>query len=779
MSDDERDRGSIEWLWREASSHRDKHGSLDVPQLLQEADAAGVKVGWREIVWLIEKAGPRTGGMWTPAVFVIEFLRAYLAGRGAERLVDPAVTAPSLLLALADGDIAQSAVGLTPSPRLPMSLSGLATGGRISWREGWRVAPVDTEALALGSPDLIVSAPPANIDRESASYGTGGGRVVLNDHADMHVLMTALDLAEGGEALFIVPNAFLFRGGLQTARPVLSQVGLHVHAYVELVNAFRATGAPFGLIALSKRPAATTWVGQLSPHVDVAQLAKNMRARKSGGAPELGRLIEWSAFQSFGHLAGAERLETLLKRSGFPSVPLRKLLRDEPTWPVRGTRESIEPQPNTVYLPTFLTATVHPEVDAENLKASGYVTLPLDSEKALSEYVALVLNSELGRTVRAQVSGGATMPSLRRQSLGAMSLPLPGLDVQRKVLSVRQRVRDMRGELDGIERALSDRPRETDRLQRRLRAVGQLDPFKAWLEMLPFPLASIAWRYRVDAGVNDKVDHLLRFFEASAMFFATVLLSAFDAEEELRSLERPRWGDKQGELRLTYASFGTWTKLGAAMAGSARRLLASTENEGALAVQMRTALAVTGPEFLRLVTGKEVWKLLDALTQERNDDAHGGIKGASERERKLHRLEGELTRLRGLTSDAMQEVRLVLPREGAYRKGVNQYRKALDVSGYVEAFPSIALESTQQLDAEELHLVDVSDEPVKGGLQLVPLVRLRPAPSSEETACYFYSRLNGERAEYVSHHFERESRIPVTDEDLLAFFERLDPADRT
>src|SRR4029078_10064888 len=106
---------------------------------------------------------------------------------------------------------------------------------------------------------------------------------------------------------------------------------------------------------------------------------------------------------------------------------------------------------------------------------------------------------------------------------------------------------------------------------------------------------------------------------------------------------------------------------------------------------------------------------------------------------------------------------------------INQYRKALDISGYAEAFPTRPLESTQQLDADELHLVDVSDEPVRGALQLAPLVRLRPAPKTEENACYFYSKLKGEEAEYVSHHFERESRIPVADEDLLAFFAPLPP----
>src|SRR5207253_149468 len=108
------------------------------------------------------------------------------------------------------------------------------------------------------------------------------------------------------------------------------------------------------------------------------------------------------------------------------------------------------------------------DADAEDLKTSGYVTLALKDEKALAEYVASLLNTEVGRSIREQLSGGATMPSLRRSSLAQMALPLPDLQVQRQVVGLRQRARDMRAELEDIESALTDRPRDAARLKRRL-----------------------------------------------------------------------------------------------------------------------------------------------------------------------------------------------------------------------------------------------------------------------------------------------------------------------
>ena len=40
------------------------------------------------------------------------------------------------------------------------------------------------------------------------------------------------------------------------------------------------------------------------------------------------------------------------------------------------------------------------------------------------------------------------------------------------------------------------------------------DDFEQWLERLPFPLASILWRYYADEEPGVKNAHLFNFFEA-------------------------------------------------------------------------------------------------------------------------------------------------------------------------------------------------------------------------------------------------------------------------
>jgi hypothetical protein len=762
-------------LWRAADAQRNAGSLFDPVALVNDARGTGAPLGWRDVTQLIERISAGAGE-WTPAPFLVDFIRTYLQGRSAPLLFDPAVTAPAAVVALADGDIAQAAIGVVSNLALADAISHATENTRVTWTTGWRLPPDLTRSGAPEPPELIVSFPPLGMRRVKARYATASGNsITVNDAAGLHLLLTATEMTDSGEALFLVPNGFLLRMGAAKVRAVLPQFGLHVHACVNVLNAFVATGVTANLISIRKEPAESVWVGQLSPRGDATRLAEGLRSREPGRTPEQGRLVVWETFEGFERLAANERLERLVKRAGFPTVALSDLVTTDIEPPKHERDSLIDPTPNTVYLPTFLNAHAHSDVDAEGLKSSGYVALPLDPTKAIAEHVASMLNSELGRAIRAALSGGVTIPSLRISALRDAVLPLPPLETQREALTTRQGIRDLRVSLDELDKQLTERPRDAVKLRRELRQLGQTDPLKAWMETLPFPLASIVWRYRADAEPAAKVDHLLRLFEATAEFFVTVLLSAFASNDALLTAERASWCDETGRIPLERASFGNWTKLGAAMAGSVRRLASSTEEEGAKRSQMASAFAVTSSSFIELVSGKNLWKLLDGLTEERNVDAHGGIKGPAERQHKLARLEVALTHLRALTSEGAQDVRLVLPGEGAYRKGVNQYRKAQHLSGYVEAFPQAMLESTEQLESDELYLVDVSDEPVTAALKIAPLVQLRSAPSTEENACYFYSRLDGDQAEYVSHHFEKEARIPVEDAELLALLGRLNP----
>jgi hypothetical protein len=330
------------WLWARANANRASGEPFNLSRLFDEARNSHLGLTWRDVSRVIETGDYRTHG-WTPAQFVLDFLRCYLAGRKAACLIDPAATSPVPLLALADGDIAERAIGFSPQPALPEAATGAAENPRVGWHEGWYVPPVSAGLPTLGAPELIVSFPPAGMRPEGAVCRTTTGESVsIRESAGLHVLLTAAELSEDGEAIFLVPNGFLFRRQATAMRQVLPLLGLHVHACVNVLGALRVTGIPFNLIFIRKSPVEPVWVGQLSPQVDVARLAANLAERRLGRTTELGRQVDWERFEGFEQLANRERADALAARAGFPMVPLSDALFEALEGPPKGKNKPIE-----------------------------------------------------------------------------------------------------------------------------------------------------------------------------------------------------------------------------------------------------------------------------------------------------------------------------------------------------------------------------------------------------------------------------------------------------
>src|SRR5262249_8314964 len=62
------------------------------------------------------------------------------------------------------------------------------------------------------------------------------------------------------------------------------------------------------------------------------------------------------------------------------------------------------------------------------------------------------------------------------------------------------------------------------------------------------------------------------------------------------------------------------------------------------------------------------------------------------------------------------------------------------------------------LDVEQLYL---SKREFGGALKLLPLVQVGPSPESAKNACYFFSRMEGDNARFISYHYTDRPERPV------------------
>jgi hypothetical protein len=714
----------------------------------------------------------------TPAPFLLDFLQRYLYDRRATELVDPAVSNPVLPAAILDVNAARHATGFLTSADLANLARDSYSDPRIDWVQQSLLNAGAEDFSLIGTPDLIVSFPPLGMPSEAISISAPEGRsIALDDNAGYVLLLrTAAQLAPGGEAIFVVGDDFFLRNRPAGARALLGALGLHVHAAIAVERGITGLAVPVNLIFIGHTDPATTFVGKLSPQVDTDQLVSHLKRRRRGAVPELGRLVEWESFQGYAQLAIEERVAVLIADTDLDAVSLVEILAEPVQAPPRpgGDFSSRE---NAVYLSRFTSGPVHTRREQLTGELRNYYQLVLDPRYALAEYVALTFTTPLGRALREALAPSKNRASISLKALSQLQLPLPELQVQREVSRAHGHIGGLRLELDGLERRLASNPRSVSQVAKALEGIGQRDPLTTFLETMPFPLASILWRYEADADVAAKIDHLHRFFEAGAIYFTAVLLSAFCSERELFDEERRHWLKRLRPNSFRRSSFGTWTFFGGQLADSARLRLEGDEDSRN---EMRSAFALDARRFVDAVSSSGLWRLLDEARQERNRSrAHGGILGRSEQE-DIHVLLGNLlTQLGGMLSEPLAEVRLVRPGAARFRGGVGHYERAELLQGPHTIFQQAQLSAFPQMDADELYLVPAGSETARNVLRIAPLLRLQTSPRSAENACYFYNGLTADNeAEFISHHFEAQPRITLCAPDLIELLARLREPER-
>ncbi|HSH82828.1 MAG TPA: hypothetical protein VLA19_30210, partial [Herpetosiphonaceae bacterium] len=292
----------------------------------------------------------------------------------------------------------------------------------------------------------------------------------------------------------------------------------------------------------------------------------------------------------------------------------------------------------------------------------------------------------------------------------------------------------------------------------------------AWMETLPFPLASILWLADATVNPETQVEHLFHFFEAFAQFTATLLLSAYAGDKAFYTRESAAWIDHDPRFHNSFAtpSFGTWNTLAERLAKHTRRLLGDMS-------QRERCLELFGfpaPEFIDILTDKDLYAALKQVATLRNDwKGHGGIVGTSEARTRAARLVDQLTLVRKMIGEGYAAVTLLVPGTSQYKAGTFHYQ-ARALRGTRLEFRTVAVETDTPMEAGRLHLVHQGR---RRPVALLPFVRLIESPKAGQEACYFYNRLQGDSVRWVSYHFTAEAELRRQDDEVRAALDLLRP----
>lgn len=749
-----------EELWSIANDLRGRGRSVGLAEIVTEASKRGISVSWRDLPSLPTKF--RGWGEFLPPTFLCDFLIAAL-GKGSRRsALDPRSGTGVLLLSILESDVASVATGIEPNEsgiRVSRVLDKEQKGNWILG-DALDVLPGIDEKY-----DIILSLPPLGMPN---AVRVINGTKVHASLGNLILLESLRHLSDDGTAAFVVAESF-FSDSNRAVHDAIGSLGTFMNAIIALPEGVFAphTTVDTTVLLISKTPTDSLFVGRLSTENDHKSLVENLRKRRPGAAPELGRLVKHAEYRSWKYLSLSEEIEDLGARTKVAAVPLEAIAL-EINLGKRLEDGGFDPRPNSVYLPMIGTSGATTSLSDLTIKPQNVVQLVINPDKALAEYVAGFFNSPLGKKVRDSVTGGSFIPKITKTSLKMAMLFLPPLRSQSEAVGVDRSVREATLQLQVYSRKLWAHPLSAPELARSMESFSREAALDDWLETLPFPLASVLWHYHAMAEAGSKCERLLKFFEAASEFVVTVLLSGLTSDPDFFENNRTAFIDSNAETTsaLTRSTFGGWVHIGERLAKFLRRKLSSGEVDRATYFRM-----FRSPDagLLEVLTHKDMFSILNAVKDYRNDWGHGGVVGGAEAKRRLDLAEAELTRFRELVAGSFETWTLARPGSSTFQAGI--FSCQVDrLMGSRTIFVQSQIESLVPLDLERLFLIhDGSRDP----LALLPLFKMMPSPKTAENACYFYNRVEGDNIRWVSYHFEPEPEVLSRDTTLTEAIKRI------
>jgi hypothetical protein len=203
------------------------------------------------------------------------------------------------------------------------------------------------------------------------------------------------------------------------------------------------------------------------------------------------------------------------------------------------------------------------------------------------------------------------------------------------------------------------------------------------------------------------------------------------------------------------------------LAKHTRRLI--SEEPGA-AERCRGLFAAHDQELIDVLTSRDIADVIQAASEARNRQAHGGAISAAEAQRRVAELGDLLAKIQSPLAEAFETWLLLRPGPSTYKSGIHYYTADV-LMGTHHPFRKAQIRLTHPLEADRLYLLHGDNQ---RALELAPLLRVGPTPNTEEDACHFYSRtLPDGIVRWVSYHFEPEPELDLAGDDVLKFLEVL------
>jgi len=385
---------------------------------------------------------------------------------------------------------------------------------------------------------------------------------------------------------------------------------------------------------------------------------------------------------------------------------------------------------------------------AELGTASNYLQLLLHPDgPAIPRYLREFFNSQEGRAFRQAIARGSTAPYIPSHAWTSTSFFLPPRHIQEAAVDLGTELNIIDSGLESIRHEIWREPWRVSELKSQVARLNRGSSLGDWTETLPYPLASILWAAHTSENPYQRRLNLSHFFEGVAHLTATILLSGFKQMPLRMEEERSKIREilSQNNLSAARASFGCRVVVAERLSKTLRTIINSgTEGQE----QAKSAFRVGTIEPLRSLSSASTIGILQRANSFRNREIGHSAAPSEPRTREgCEFLEKLVSDYQTAVGDFWELWPLIIPGRSAYDGSIHECscRRAV---GPRTPFEQMTVRLREPAKYEHLHLYDPS---LELAFPLVPIVRMKRSPSGDDT-CYFFDRLEGAKARFVSFH---------------------------
>lgn len=601
--------------------------------------------------------------------------------------------------------------------------------------------------------------------------------------AELHMSLISFAgarLADAGFFILIVEPTFFAPHNKQEIVSGIAGAGLQIKSIIHLPNGESTETEQNGcLLMLQRGLQEKVIVGCMKEDPNHQKtLLNNIRARKFKGDASLGRQRDLDDFTSFERISNQETLQRIAREKGWhPHLGINVFLSHEVIGPCDQAKK-LQPGPGSLYINLTGRLSADTSIDGFDTKCNQVAHLLVDPSVSSPQYLMYLLNeTSYGDLYFRSLQLPGRFPRVYISQLLATTIYLPTVDRQKQTIDGMRRINRIRSEADEIYQSLVEVSDDLDVIADRICEINRSDRFLDWIDTLPFPLASILWRYHASQSSDSQsYEALFNFFEATAAFVATVHLSAFrrDLDRWNQSAHGLSKKLRDGNVSLERASFGSW-RITTEYLGSLASKELTEEKHGVFNFARAHKLYATrSRRILEMITSKRLFHSLQSVNKLRNDwKGHPGAIGVEQARLIHHQLRDLVEQLRSIFGRSWTSYQLVRPGKMTYQDGIYTVECQLLMGARNSPFKEAIIETDEVMDARFLYLYDRIE---RSGLRLAPFIDVVPSPEKETMACFIYSRLENESARWVSYHYDKASEIKHAPDGLAKMISEIKQA---